>query len=131
ISADVFAREPEVVDADDGYSFVVVWHGSAFGAPEQAWGAWVKKSGLLADPTPRQLTSNGLGASRRPDIANLGPGRMVIGFDAIGVERAERARTAVIDSGQIDGTICDVPDQCASRFCADGICCSEPCTGDC
>lgn len=131
ISGDIESREPEVVDAADGYSFLVVWDGSAFGAPEQVWGAWVKKDGTKVDAIPRRLTDNLLGASRRPDITPLAAGRMLVSLDAVSAERSARASTMVVDSGQVDGTICDVPDQCASRFCADGVCCTEPCSGLC
>lgn len=131
VSGAIEAREPEVVDADDGYSFLVVWDGSAFGAPEQIWGGWVKKDGTLVDPVPRQLTDNEHGASRHPDLTALGAGHMLIGFDAVGAERSERAHTVAVGSGLADGETCGGPDDCASRFCTDEVCCSSSCTGQC
>jgi large repetitive protein len=131
VSGDIAATEPEVVDAGDGYSFLVAWDGSAFAAPRQVWGAFVKHGGTLVDPNARQLTAPSLVPSRRPDVTALSSGRALVAFDAVGPERSPRARTLVLDSGLADGSTCDGADECASRFCADGVCCREACDARC
>jgi MYXO-CTERM domain-containing protein len=61
----------------------------------------------------------------------MGPGRALVGFDAVGAERSPRARVLLLDSGLEDGSGCALHADCASRFCADGVCCQTACDAPC
>ena len=121
----------------DGQSFVVAWHQGVAGVGTQldVAAARITSDGVLRDTTPLTI-ANSQDNEVSVAVTSDGAGRTFLAyqrFDSTPSVRAWRVRGRILtDLGT--GSACTSPDDCASGFCVDGVCCNATCaggTGDC
>jgi len=109
------------IAAAPGAGSLVVYGGTS--------GSWISTSGKLLDSTGVVISS---GYDVEPAVATGSGSSLLVAYGKIsGFTTTKRVMARVVGSGFSDGTACLVKDQCASRFCVDGVCCSTLCDGAC
>lgn len=137
---------PSVAYSNDKESFFIAWSRRR----ANDWdilGNWVSFDGRVLDPAPGRLISATTAAAVADGGANApgedeafpelcaGPtataGLAYVRFDSRSNVRSLRARFRTVVSGRLSGETCGANDDCASRYCVDGICCHTACNDGC
>lgn len=139
---------PSVAYSNDNESFFVAWsRGRA-----NDWdivGNWIALDGRVLDPAPGRVISSTTASAVDGDASGesaavedealpelcTGPtatvGLAYVRFDSRSAMRSLRSRFRTVVSGRLSGETCGVNDDCASRYCVDGICCRTACNDGC
>lgn len=142
---------PSVAYSNDGESYFVAW-GSRLGTSDSdVRGSWIARDGRVLDPEPGFVVSSttaeavaNADGGKAPDTAGEDEGMpsltsgptSTVGVIYGRVDRrpgyvAFRARFRTVNSGLTRGTACTSANDCASRFCSDGVCCDSACSDGC
>lgn len=124
---------PRATAAGDGLNWVVAWRDLRSKETYDIYGAWVAgATGKSFDPDGIVLSAEA-GDEDLPWIDAATPGKMILAYQRLDPRTgygSYRVKARAIDSGAPIGNACTDSAQCASRFCADGVCCSTAC-GQC
>jgi hypothetical protein len=122
---------PRVAPSGDGTNWVVAWRDLRSKATYDIYGAWVSLAGRTHDPNGFLLSAEA-GDEDLPWLDSSGGGKLVLAYQRLDPSNnygSYRIRARSIDSGALVGTNCTKNDDCASRSCVDGFCCSTECDG--
>ncbi len=116
----------------DGTNWIVAWRDLRSKESYDIYGAWVSKAGKVFD-ADGMLLSGESGDEDAPVLSAHGDGKVVLAYQRLDPRvtyGSYRVRTRSIESGAPAGTVCQKGDECSSRVCADGVCCTTEC-GQC
>jgi hypothetical protein len=122
---------PHVAPSGDGTNWVVAWRDLRSKATYDIYGAWVSLAGRNHDPNGYLLSAES-GDEDLPRLDSSGAGKLVLAYQRLDPANgygSYRIRARSIDSGALVGSTCTKGDDCASRSCVDGFCCSTECDG--
>jgi len=130
-------QAPVVVDPGDTVGTAVFWM-DLRAAPAgtyrgDVYATWVKYDGTVLDPSGVAVANSAFG-EEWPWAASRGGGNMLVTytrFDGTAPFMVKRARARLVSSGILPGAACTSDAQCATRACADGVCCDTRCDGTC
>jgi len=143
---------PSIAYSNDNESFMVAWSrrrsGGGSGGDWDVVANWVSLDGrvldsaegrLISGTTARSVSEAGgaveTGEDEALPEACTGPtattGLAYVRLDSSAGVRSLRARFRTIVSGRLSGDACNANDDCASRYCVDGVCCHTACDGGC
>jgi len=118
--------------AKDGANFVSAWS-NVKKSESDIYGAWIDfRSGRVRDldGVPVAALSNVVESS--PSVAIRGAGKgLVVYQEFVASEGAYRLRLRTIESGSLIGEACTVDNDCGTRLCVDGVCCTSACNDGC
>jgi hypothetical protein len=122
---------PHVAPSGDGTNWVVAWRDLRSKSTYDVYGAWVSLAGRTHDPDGFLLSAEA-GDEDAPRLSSEGQGKLLLAYQRLDPRTgygSYRIRARAIDSGALVGTACAKNDDCASRSCVDGFCCSTECDG--
>jgi hypothetical protein len=122
---------PHVALAGDDANWVVSWRDLRSKQTYDVYGAWVSLAGKNHDPTGFLLSAEG-GDEEAPWLSGSAAGKLVLAYERLDPRTgygSYRMRARAITSGSLSGTACAKNEECATRSCADGFCCSSECGG--
>lgn len=142
---------PGVAYSNDGESYAVVWSRRTTTGDWDLANTWVATDGRVLDPAPGRTVSattadavaaaNGTPEARTAGEDEATPslaignasttGVTYVRFDSRPGYRSVRARFRTLYSGRKSGETCAASEECASRYCVDGICCKTACNDGC
>jgi len=118
--------------AKDGANFVSAWS-NVKKSESDIYGAWIDfRSGRVRDldGVPVAALSNVVESS--PSVAIRGAGKGLVAYqEFVASEGAYRLRLRTIESGSLIGEACTVDNDCGTRLCVDGVCCTSACNDGC
>lgn len=116
----------------DDTNWVVVWRDLRSKESYDVYGAWVSKAGKVFDPDGLVLAAES-GDEDAPVLSPRGGGKLLLTYQRLDPRvtyGSYRVRTRSIDAGAAAGSACQKGEECSSRVCADGVCCTTEC-GQC
>ncbi|HEY8073028.1 MAG TPA: hypothetical protein VIF62_02935, partial [Labilithrix sp.] len=122
---------PRVAPSGDGTNWVVAWRDLRSKTTYDIYGAWVSLAGRTHDPDGYLLSAEA-GDEDLPWLDSAGAGKLVLAYQRLDPANGYgtyRIRARSIDSGALVASTCTKNDDCASRSCVDGFCCSTECDG--
>jgi hypothetical protein len=122
---------PRVAASGDGTNWVVAWRDLRNKTSYDLYGAYVSIGGKNHDPDGFALSSDD-GDEDAPMLDDQAPGSLALVYQRLDPRTgygAYRVRSRVIDGGAAVAAGCAKDDDCASRSCVDGFCCSTDCDG--
>jgi MYXO-CTERM domain-containing protein len=127
-------QTPAIADARDGApggNLQVVWSDDRNGQLD-IFGSLVSGTGLVREPKGLAIALEP-GDKTSPALAARGNGDLLVAysrFDPVAPFAVARARARTISTGLKSGA-CTKDDDCATRFCTDGVCCDARCDEPC
>ena len=122
---------PVVAYANDKSNFLVAWATRS----NDVFGSWVSASGdRVLDPGGVALSEDSRDGEGTPSLAFGSLRRLALAYarsDRASGYGSLRARVRIITSDKESGSPCSANGECATRYCADGICCESACEGSC
>lgn len=130
---DIDESAPDVVDAQDGANWLVVWRDRRRATAYDIMGALVAKAdGALRHPTGFVISA-GESDEGAPGLAR-GNGRALVVYERVDTTPgvgSPRVKARFILPSQPNGAACKAAVDCASNVCVDGLCCETPCDEGC
>ena len=120
-----------VVASDEGAAWIVAWRDLRSKEAYDVYGAWVSQGGVNRDPKGF-LFSAEVGDEETPALVSGPSGKLLLTYARLDPRTgygSYRLRARAIDGGKPVGQSCANGDECASRACVDGFCCSSDCEG--
>ena len=120
---------PHVALAGDDANWVVTWRDLRSKQTYDLYGAWVSLAGKNHDPAGFLLSAEG-GDEEAPWLSASTGGKLVLAYERLDPRTgygSYRMRARAIDSGALSGATCAKNEECATRSCVDGFCCSSDC----
>jgi hypothetical protein len=128
---------PAVIDMQDGVADLIVWSEARRTDRFEdfdIFGAWIRKrDGVVLDPVGIPLSANN-GNELKAALAPHGQASALLVYHRIEESPGygnDRVRGRFIGSGALAGATCSAASDCATRACADGVCCDRPCDAAC
>src|SRR5262249_38837754 len=115
-----------------GRGWFVAYTYDRYSSSVELWGSFVATDGTPLDPSGLALsTTPALNA--RPAVASAGADKVVVVYERLAFPpyATTRVFARLVSAGLADGAGCTLKDDCASRFCVDGVCCAALCDGVC
>ena len=118
----------------------VTWTGSEFlvvmEIGDEVGAVRISAEGVLLDETPAILTDDVGPPARRPSVDSDERRRALVSYERMMDEAGSmQVQARIVDLAAPGteplGAACENGWSCASGYCADGVCCSAPCTGAC
>lgn len=122
---------PTVVAESEGAAWIVAWRDLRSKQGYDVYGAWVSQGGVNRDPNGF-LFSAEAGDEETPSLTAGPSGKLLLTYARLDPRTgygSYRLRSRAIDGGKPIGQVCASGDDCASRSCVDGFCCSSDCDG--
>lgn len=122
---------PHVAYAEDDSNYVVAWRDLRSKQTYDIYGAWVSLAGKNHDPTGYLLSAEA-GDEEAPALSTFAPGKLVLAYERLDPRAgygSYRVRARTIDSGAAIAAACTKNEECGTRSCVDGVCCSTDCSG--
>lgn len=122
---------PTVAASGDGTNWVVAWRDLRNKQNYDLYGAWVSTAGKVHDAEGLALSADP-GDEEAPWMSSSGAGKTLLLYqrlDPAAGYGSYRVRARALDGGAALATACTKDDDCASRSCADGVCCATECGG--
>lgn len=122
---------PRVSASGDGTNYVVAWRDLRSKQTYDLYGAWISRAGKNHDPAGLLLSAEG-GDEDAPWLSPSSDGNLVIAYQRLDPRTgygSYRVRARAIAGGARVAAACTKDDDCASRSCVDGVCCSTDCGG--
>ena len=122
---------PRVVQSGDGTNWIVAWRDLRSKQTYDLYGAWVSRAGKVHDPKGL-LFSAEAGDEDAPWLDSSTNGKLVVAYQRLDPRTgygSYRIRSRSIAAGAAVGAACAKNDDCSSRSCVDGTCCSTECGG--
>jgi len=122
---------PRVTSSAEGTNYIVAWRDLRSKQTYDIYGSWVSRAGTVFDPTGLSLSAEG-GDEDAPWLETASDGKLMLAYQRLDPRTgygSYRVRARSIDPGAKVGTQCQTGDECASRSCANGVCCSSECGG--
>ncbi|MBX3190367.1 MAG: hypothetical protein KF819_25430 [Labilithrix sp.] len=122
---------PRVARSGDGTNWVVAWRDLRGKQSYDLYGAWISKAGKNHDPAGLLLSAEP-GDEDAPWLSPSVDGKLLVTYQRLDPRTgygSYRIRARAIAGGAKVGATCAKDDDCASRSCVDGVCCSTECGG--
>lgn len=122
---------PRVTESGDGTNWIVAWRDLRSKQTYDLYGAWVSRAGKVHDPKGLLFSAEG-GDEDAPWLNASTDGKLVVAYQRLDPRTgygSYRIRARSIAAGALVGKPCAKNDDCASRSCVDGVCCSTECGG--
>ncbi len=122
---------PRVSSSGDGTNWVVAWRDLRSKTTYDLYGAWISVAGKNHDPGGVALSAEA-GDEDAPWLGTSGEGKLLVAYQRLDPRTnygSYRVRARAIDGGAKVASTCSKDDDCASRSCADGVCCQTECGG--
>lgn len=124
---------PAVAYANDKQSYLVAWMDRRSLKDADVYGAFVARDGRVLDKDGFALSATPNADDAYPSLVTSKSATLGLQYDSFDVAttHTERVRFRTVVSGVLSGAACTRAEDCASRFCADGVCCDTACNGGC
>jgi len=120
---------PRVAASGDGTNWVVAWRDFRSKHSYDVYGAWISLAGKVHDPDGFLLSAEG-GDEEAPVLSPAAAGKLLLTYQRLDPSAGSyRLRSRIVQSGALVASPCTKNDDCASRSCVDGVCCSTECAG--
>lgn len=120
---------PRVGASGDGTNWVVAWRDLRSKTTYDIYGSWISRAGKVHDPDGL-LVSAEAGDEDAPWVNPSKDGKLLVTYQRLDPRTgygSYRVRARSINAGAKVAAACTKNDDCASRSCIDGVCCSTEC----
>jgi hypothetical protein len=120
---------PRVGASGDGTNWVVAWRDLRSKATYDIYGAWISRAGKVHDPEGLLISAEA-GDEDAPWVNPSKEGKLLVSYQRLDPRTgygSYRVRARSINAGASVTSACTKNDDCASRSCADGVCCATEC----
>jgi len=134
IAANAWSEDyPTVAYANDKQSYLVAWIDRRSLKDLDVYGAFVSRDGRVLDKEGIVLSATPNADDGYPSLTTAKSATVGLVYDSFdtATTHTERVRFRTVVSGILSGLPCSKAEECASRFCADGVCCDSACDGGC
>jgi len=120
---------PTVTASGDGTNFIVAWRDLRSKQTYDIYGSWISLAGKNHDPGGLVMSAEA-GDEDAPWLTTSGDGNFVVSYQRLDPRTgygSYRIRARSVVGGAKVTSTCAKNDDCASRSCVDGVCCSTDC----
>ena len=113
----------------EGSSYVVAWRDFRSKQTYDIYGSWIGSRGTNHDPLGVMLSSEA-GDEEVPSLAAANDGKVLLTYQRLDPAAGSyRLRARIVDTGAPAAAACARGEECSSRSCITGVCCSSECGG--